>query len=119
MSGIHIYGAPISTLGCNLTVLLIEGIALSRVLPFAFFKGKDLFRPLLAALLGVFAGGALYFGLRHFGFDSVLVMLPVLFVTASVFALFALLTGAVEREDLYALPAGDKLCRILQKRKWK
>ncbi|MBO5327427.1 MAG: oligosaccharide flippase family protein [Clostridia bacterium] len=119
VSGIHIYGAPISTLGCNLTVLLIEGIALSRVLPFAFFKGKDLFRPLLAALLGVFSGGALYFGLRHFGFDSVLVMLPVLFVTASVFALFALLTGAVEREDLYALPAGDKLCRILQKRKWK
>lgn len=115
VSGIHIYGAPISTLGCNLTVLLIEGIALSRVLPFGFFKGKDLFRPLFAALLGILAGGALYFTLLHFGIDGAWVMLPVLFVTVTVFVLFALLTGAVEREDLLALPAGDRLCRILRK----
>ena len=119
VSGIHIYAAPISTLGCNLIVLLIEGIALSRVLPFDFFKGKDLFRPLLCALLGVFSGGALYFALLYLGIDSAWIMLPVLFLTVTVFALCAFWMGAIEQEDLYALPAGDKLCRILKKCKWK
>ena len=116
---VHIYAAPISTLGCNLTVLLIEGIALSRALPFDFFKGKDLFCPLLCALLGVFSGGALYFILLRFGIDSAWVMVPVLFVTVTVFALCALWMGAIEQEDLNALPAGDKLCRILKRCKWK
>ncbi|MBO5355543.1 MAG: oligosaccharide flippase family protein [Clostridia bacterium] len=119
VSGIHIYAAPLSTLGCNLVVLLIEAIALSRALPFGFFKGKDLFRPLFAALLGVFSGGALYFALLRFGIDSALMMLPVLLLTVLVFAFCALWMGAIEQEDLYALPAGDKLCRILQKCKWK
>lgn len=119
VSGIHIYAAPISTLGCNLIVLLIEGIALSRVLPFDFLKGKDLFRPLLCALLGVFSGGALYFALLYFGIRDAWVILPVLFITVAVFALCALWMGAIEEEDLYALPAGDKLCRVLKKCKWK
>ena len=119
VAGVHICAAPISTLGCNLIVLLIEAVALSRALPFDFFKAKDLFRPLLCALLGVFSGGALYFTLLCFGVDGAWVMLPVLFVTVTVFALCALWMGAIGEEDLNALPAGDKLYRILKKCKWK
>ncbi|MBQ8357242.1 MAG: oligosaccharide flippase family protein [Clostridia bacterium] len=117
MQGIHIYGAPISTLACNLTVLIIEAIALSRALPFGFFSGKDLFRPFAAALFGVAAGAALYFGLLAAGLACTWLMLPVLFVTAAVFALLALRFGAVAREDLFALPAGDKICGFLIKYK--
>lgn len=117
ISGVHILAAPISTLCCNLTVLIIEGAVLSRALPFRFFGGRELLRPLLSAAIGVSAGAAVYLGLLRLGAPLELAMIPTLLVSALIFALLALRLGAVGREDLSALPAGDKLCRVLEKYK--
>lgn len=117
LPGVHIYGAPISTLACNLTVLLIEGIVLARVLPFGIFTGKALFRPLLSACLSVTAGAVLYFWLQRVLPDAEWSVLPALMLTVVVFVLLALRFGAVAREDLIALPAGDRICALLQKYK--
>ncbi|MBE6703079.1 MAG: hypothetical protein E7585_06685 [Ruminococcaceae bacterium] len=114
---LHIYAAPISTLACNITVLIIQAIVLARALPFGFFSGKELFCTLLGAVLSVGGGGALYFGLRGAGLQSRWLMLPVLALVVSLFLLLALLLGAVRREDLAALPAGERLARFLQKHK--
>ena len=83
-------------------------------MPFRFFCGRELFRPLFAGTIGVLAGGMLYFGVRRMGLESAWLMLPVLLVTVLVFLLLALRMGAVAREDLIALPAGEKLCTALQ-----
>ena len=114
--GVYIFAAPISTLACNLTVLAVEGMALSRVLPFRFFSGKALFRPLGAAVLGIGAGSGVYLLLSR-RWDSPLVMLPVLGVCALLFALLALRLRAVGEEELSALPYGDRLCGALRKMK--
>ena len=112
--GVYICAAPISTLLCHLTVLAVEGVALSRVLPFRFFAGEALFRPLAAALLGVGAGGAVYLLLSR-RWDSPLVMLPVMGTVAVLFLLAALLLGAVGEGELAALPRGERLCAALKK----
>ena len=114
VEGIHIYAAPISTLLCNLTVLAVEGIVLARVLPFRFFTGKVLFRPLAAALLGIGAGGALYLFLSA-RWQSSLAMLPVLGVSVLLFFLLALRLRAIGAEDISALPGGDRICGALRK----
>lgn len=114
VSGVYIYAAPISTLLCNLTVMTVEGIALSRVLPFRFFTGKALFRPLCAALIGIGTGGGVYLLLQK-RWDSPLLMLPVLVISCVLFLLFALRLQAVGEEELSALPCGDRICRVLRK----
>ena len=112
---VHIYAAPISTLACNVTVLLIEGIALSRALPFRFFTGRDLLRPLAAAVISVSAGAMLYFGLRSNAVFGDFAMIPVLLLTVVLFLVLAFLLGAVGEEELHALPFGEKICSILFK----
>ncbi len=114
VGGIHIYAAPVSTLACNLVVLMIEAIALGRALPFRFVEGRDLVRPFASALLAVLAGAALYLGLLRAGLSGEFAMLPVLLLTALVFLVLSLRLGAVGREELCALPAGERLCRALQ-----
>jgi len=109
-------GAPVSTLCCTLTVLLIEWIALSRVCPFAL-SPKNLLRPLLATMPALLLGGALYFLLRLRVGDSVLLMPLVLFVVCAALLFFALGFRAVEKNDLCALPMGEKLCLVLEKYK--
>jgi len=111
---VHIYGAPISTLACNLAVLIINFAVLSRVLPFRLFAGRDLFRPLFAAVLSVLAGGCGYVLAVRLG--ALALSMPLTLVLAVLaFVPLALLLHAVEESDLAALPAGEKICAILKK----
>ena len=112
---VNITGAPISTLACTVTVLLIEWIALSRVLSFPVIELRDLFRPLLVAVPAVVLGAALYLWCRtRFG-EAIWQMPVVLVLTVLAVLLLALRARAVEREDLLALPAGERLCHLLEK----
>ena len=113
--GVYIYAAPISTVLCNLAVLLIEGIALARVFDLGFLRAGDLFRPLLAAVLSVGAGGGAYFALRALLGECLWQMPLVLLLAALLFLPFALCLGALGREELMALPLGDRLCRLLER----
>ena len=113
--GVYLLGAPISTLACVMTVLLIEWAALCRVLPFPALAPRDLFRPLLASLPALLLGVGLYQLLRLRAGESGLLMLPVLLAVGGSMLFFALFFGAVEKEDLLTLPAGDRICTFLEK----
>ena len=115
LPGVYLRGAPISTLCCTVTVLLIEWMALSRVLPFSVVAPRDLFRPLLAALPAMLLGTGLYRMLCLRAGEGAWVMLPVLLTVAAAMLFFALVFGAVEKNDLLTLPAGDKICTVLEK----
>jgi stage V sporulation protein B len=112
--GVYLAGAPISTLVCTLTVLLIEWIALSRFLPFSVLAPKDLFRPLFATLPAVLLGLGLYRQLAAWT-PGAWVILPVVAVVGLTVLFFALLLGAVERNDLLMLPMGERLCGFLER----
>jgi hypothetical protein len=47
--------------------------------------------------------------------DDVWIILPVVALVGVGVLLFALLFGALEKEDLQMLPAGDRLCAFLKK----
>ncbi|MBE6604607.1 MAG: hypothetical protein E7639_02740, partial [Ruminococcaceae bacterium] len=112
---IGILGAPVSTLVCNLLVLTLNTVALSRVATYRLFTPGVFWRPLLAALSASLLGGALYrFVGRVLGFA--LWQVPLLILLVGLFyALLALLYGAVQREDLIDLPCGAALCRLLDR----
>ena len=112
---IWLRGAPISTLCCTLTVLLIEWIALSRVLHFPVVTARDLFRPLFATLPAMLLGVGLYHTLLVRVSGGAWIMLPVLGAVATMLLFFALLFGAVEKSDLLTLPAGERICGLLEK----
>ncbi len=113
--GVYLCGAPISTLCCTLTVLMIEWAALSRILPFPVITPRDLFRPLFATLPAMLLGVGLYRVLVARVSGGAWVMLPVLFAVGVTVLFFALFFGAVEKSDLLTLPAGDKLCIFFEK----
>ena len=117
LPGVWLRGAPISTLCCTLTVLCIEWIALSRVLPFSVIAPRDLFRPLFATLPAMALGVGVYYALQTWAGAPVWAMLPVLLSVGVTMLFFALLFGAVEKSDLLNLPAGEKLCAFFEKYK--
>lgn len=112
---IYALGAPISTLVCNLAVLTIEAVALSRFLPYAVLPVTQLLIPLAAALPAVGAGGALYVGLLSAFPTADWIILPPLALVVVLYGALALRFGAVGREELAVLPLGDRLCVIFEK----
>ena len=94
---------------------MIEAIALSRIFGTALVRVGDLFRLLAAALLGVGGGVGVYFLLAvRFG-DALWVLPLALFCAVALFLPLVLLFGALRREELLALPLGERLCPILTK----
>ena len=113
--GVYIFGAPISTLACTLCVLIIEAVALTHILPFSILDAWDLFRPLLASLPSVVLCAWIFLFCRaRFGAQTW--QMPVVLAVCVPTTLFlALRLHALSAEDILALPAGDKICRFLQK----
>ncbi|MBQ9803085.1 MAG: oligosaccharide flippase family protein [Clostridia bacterium] len=112
---VSIMGAPVSTLFCNLTVLLINALVLARVVPYRLFDPTCLLRPLAAALLATLPG-AVGYGLliKHMG--SAPWQLPLVILAVGVlYVLLAPVLGAVYKEDLLELPGGKVLCRLSEK----
>ena len=114
---VHIYGAPVSTLACNLTVLIVEAVALGRILPFRVRIARDLLRPFLAAICSVGAGAGLYLLLLRTCGEAIWQMPTVLLFVLLLFGILALRARAIEHDNLLAVPHGEKLCHILEK--WK
>lgn len=114
---INVYGAAISTFLCSLTVSLVNFAYIKKCAtaidnPLKLFGGT-----LVAAMLSVTAGGAMYLALgKYMGISSALTVASV-GMTALVFVILAVKFGAVKESDLALLPAGDKLCMILKKTK--
>ena len=115
MPGVGILGAPISTLACNLTVLAINVAVLTRTVRLRALPMGALLRPLCAASLSVFCGAFLWSLMLRASSRSVWQMPVVLLLVAALYACFALLIGAVKKEDIEALPGGEVLCRLFLK----
>lgn len=115
LPNVWLSGAPISTLCCTLTVLLIEWAALSRILPFVVIAPRDLLRPLFATLPAMLFGMGGYYLLQAYVGQDAWLILPVVLLVGITLLVCALLFGAVEKRDLLHFPAGEKLCVILEK----
>ena len=113
--GVGIGGAPISTLCCNLMVLTVQVLALSRVMPPTAVLGREPLRALGAAVFAVGGGVFLYSLLEKYGGAPGWHMPVTLLLVMLLYMLLALRWRAVQQEDIRSLPMGERLCLLLQK----
>lgn len=104
---VGVYGAPVSTFLCNLTVILMNMIFLYRLVPHAGEALRIFFRPFAASVCSLGISYAVYFLLL---FRHPALAFPVAFVIAvPAYLFFALLTRSVTKEDLLLIPGVRRL----------
>jgi len=112
---IGIVGTPIGTLLCYVSICILNLISIRRLLPHAPSLIPNLLRPFLAAaIMGVVTYGA-WFGLKHVGIDSRLILCAApIMVGVVVYAFAALRLKVITREDCLLLPKGEKIAKLLK-----
>ena len=111
---VGIRGAAVGTLSCYVLITLIDLIAIHRLVPhrpdyFALF-----FRTALAtAIMAVVAVGS-YSLLNRLLEGSRLAVVAAIALAAAVYAVAVVALRAVKRQDLLALPKGEKLADLLR-----
>ena len=108
-----IRGLPVSTLCCYALITVLNLTAIARYVPEKPDYCRVFFRPGLAALLMGLAAWAVRRLLAALLPGGLATLLAVV-IAAAVYAGAALLLGAVEREEVLALPGGEKLARLLR-----
>ena len=112
LESVGLMGAPISTLLCNATVVLMN-LFFAAPLCGKLSARRIFLRPLWLSLVavGVPFGMYLFFADR-FGASSALAVSCMLSAVV-LYLLLAIVGGAVSKDDLAALPMGKQLCRVL------
>lgn len=111
------YGAPLSTLVCNVAITAINFYFINKCARGVLGIRELYLRPLLCSAMMISVSFAGYLAIERFleseriGF----VFGAILGVISYIF--FSLLIGAVERADIEALPGGERILSVLQKLK--
>lgn len=107
-----IRGAAVSTLYCYALIVVLNLLAIARYVPerpgYIGLFAKPL---LLTAVMALAARSS--WGLLARFLPERWAVLPAILIAAAVYILLALATGAVTRQELLALPKGEKIAQIL------
>ncbi len=112
---VGIRGAAVSTLYCYALIAVLNLIAIARLVPERPGYIALLTKPLLLTAVMALAAKSVY-GLCCRALSERWAVLPAVAAAAAVYALLALATGAVTRQDILALPKGEKLAERLHLR---
>jgi stage V sporulation protein B len=116
-SFIGAFGAPLSTLLCDMTIAFINLVNIVKCVPKINDTIVSLWRIFLAALLSVGASKALY-GLFYNVINSVLLsFIASAFVAVVLYFVLAFSTKAVSIDDLRLLPKADKILTFIENKK--
>jgi len=114
---IHIYGAPIGTLLCYVTVMILNLIEIRRVSDVRYSAGTYLIKPVLSGLImGVAAYGVNVLLAPALG-ETAALLLAIGSGALVYFAMMLLLRGILA-QDVLLLPKGDLILRIFTKLHW-
>ena len=106
------YGAPISTLVCDLTVTLINISVIEKRTPFRNETVKVFIKPLSASACAMAVSVAAYVSLMNLlGLSSRGAFIVALPLTVFAYIAFAFVFGAVSKEDIDEFGIGKKLCK--------
>lgn len=123
MPSVNIFGAPVSTILCDLTIVLINLCFIGKYTCSAGEKGLFgvFIRPLFAAGISALATVVFAGILRHQFGESKYTVIPVIIFNVVFYAFFVIFTGSVSDEDIKLLPQGEKIAGILKpkrKKQW-
>ena len=107
---IGVFGAPISTFLCNLTVSAMNLWYLYACLPHTknLGIGRVFLRPFVASLCAIGLSMAVYFPVRSWARSETVGFFAAVLTAVIGYAAFAVLLRAVTKEDLALLPCGRK-----------
>lgn len=112
---IHIYGAPISSIACQVISFTYGFSVLCRNMPIKPSLVKYVVKPLTAAGVMGFAAWGLYkVGMYIFKSNIISVGISIVGAAAVYFVLVAVL-GILNDEEILMLPMGDKILKLLKK----
>ena len=110
-----IRGAAVSTLYCYALIVVLNLIAIARCVPERPGYIGLFARPLLLTAVMALAARSSY-GLLAQVLPERWAVLPAILIAAAVYVLLVLATGTVTRQELLALPKGEKIVQILRLR---
>ncbi|MBQ3075479.1 MAG: polysaccharide biosynthesis protein [Clostridia bacterium] len=109
---VGVYGAPISTLLCDMTVTCINLRFLGTAIPQSKCSrgvGQIYYKPMAASLLAILGSIAVYLPLLHTDFGGTIAFLTAILVAGFLYAIFAVCFKIVTSEDVAMLPMGEKI----------
>jgi len=109
---VGVYGAPISTLLCDLTVTCMNLRFLGMAIPKSRRSkgvGQTYYKPLAASLLAILSSIAVYLPLYHANVGMVVSLFAAIFVAGVTYAVFAVVLKIITSEDVAMLPMGEKI----------
>ena len=119
---VGVYGAPISTFFCNLTVTVLNFVFLGRCVPKERHVGgvsRVYWKPLFSSVLSILASLAAYFPLRVWVDTEWISFFVAAAVAVAVYGAMLLLLRCVTAEELRMLPMGERLLDQRNQRKLK
>ncbi len=111
---IGIYGAPLSTLACTFTILLIDVIFIIIYTPHRF-DILPFLRTAGATAIGIGISGVIYTALVNGLISRSLVLIISIVCAVILYALFALLFGVLRYSDISHISIGQKVGKVLLK----
>ena len=112
---IGVYGAPISTLLCNITVTALNVYFVGRSVPLFESVSRVYLKPFAASLMMIVLSFAVYLPLEVYVGNKTVAFIAAMLVAVVSYLAFALLFGAVSEEDMNMLPMGNKISLIVKK----
>ena len=110
---VNIYGAPVSTFACNFTVMLLNLVFVYRRCVGCESIGTVFGKPFSVSVASVGISGAIYALLTMVGGFSPWKLLFSLFFAVFLYLFIGVCRGVIRREDVGAMPMGDRLVRFL------
>lgn len=112
---VGVYGAPISTLLCNITVTTLNMYFVSRYAPEGDGVFKIYVRPFAAACVMMIASLGIYSLVLSFIESTSVAFVAAMVAAVAVYGLFTLLFGAVSEEDILMMPFGERIIAVIKR----
>ena len=112
---VGVYGAPISTLLCNITVTTLNMYFVGKYAPQGDGVFKIYVRPFAAACVMIIASVGAYSLLCFVLESSTLAFIVSMAVAVAVYGIFTLLFGAVSEEDILMMPFGERIISLIKR----
>ena len=120
LPGVGVYGAPISTFFCNLTITAMNFWFLGSCIPKSRLASGMLQtygKPLAASVLAILASVAVYLPIEAVTDSGTAAFLAAFGIAVVCYAALALLMGVVTETDLARLPMGERLLGLYRRKK--
>lgn len=112
---INIYGAPISSIVCQVISFAYGFTVLSRVVPVRITFGKYIFKPILSAVIMGGCAFGIYTALMALTHINIVAVMVSIIISACVYFLLLIYLNVLSASELEHFPYGEKIVHLTEK----